>query len=44
MRLVDPLLRKGVKVFDICFWVWQTFLFFLFIPLLNADLDGRGLL
>lgn len=27
MRLVDPLLRKGVKVFDICFWVWQTFLF-----------------
>ncbi|KAK7729481.1 hypothetical protein SLS57_001967 [Botryosphaeria dothidea] len=20
MRLVDPLLRKGVKVFDICFW------------------------
>lgn len=25
MRLVDSLLRKGVKVFDICFWVPQTF-------------------
>lgn len=25
LRLADTLLRKGVKIYDICFWVCQTY-------------------
>lgn len=39
MRLIDPLLRKGVKVFDICFWVTQDFLICLSVKMLIRETE-----
>lgn len=41
LRLADPLLQKGVKIYDICFWV-SKFEFSLFQHLLELALSLWG--